>query len=185
MITNVQARALLVELGWPASVPLPHALQRFQAGLATLELNATGQLDLTTAAALQSAVARRSQGRGTASEHFSFSEFACHCGGTYGCDVIWPSRQLIARLELLRAAAYPHGLQIISGCRCPKRNAKVGGVPNSQHLYGRAADIPPVAAVEVAERCGFTGVGFSREHGGLVVHADVRTDAVTPFPDGP
>jgi uncharacterized protein YcbK (DUF882 family) len=30
---------------------------------------------------------------------------------------------------------------INSACRCPEHNASVGGAANSQHLYGRAADI--------------------------------------------
>ena len=30
---------------------------------------------------------------------------------------------------------------ISSGCRCTKHNREVGGVRNSKHLYGKAADI--------------------------------------------
>ena len=32
-----------------------------------------------------------------------------------------------------------------SGYRCPKHNAEVGGVANSQHMKGEAADIAPMA----------------------------------------
>lgn len=32
-------------------------------------------------------------------------------------------------------------IQISSGYRCPRLNALVGGVSNSQHIYGQAADI--------------------------------------------
>lgn len=31
-----------------------------------------------------------------------------------------------------------------SGIRCPEHNAEVGGVYNSEHLYGRAADLHPM-----------------------------------------
>ena len=32
-------------------------------------------------------------------------------------------------------------LKINSGYRTPEHNAKVGGVPNSQHIHGKALDI--------------------------------------------
>ena len=34
-----------------------------------------------------------------------------------------------------------HGISISSGYRCPALNSKVGGVSNSQHVKGQAADI--------------------------------------------
>lgn len=42
-------------------------------------------------------------------------------------------------LEPLRRE-YGHPLGILSGYRCPIHNHNVGGVSNSQHLYGKAAD---------------------------------------------
>ena len=42
-----------------------------------------------------------------------------------------------------------------SGVRCPEHNAEVGGVANSEHLYGRAADLhsqlPPAELRRIAE----------------------------------
>jgi len=38
-------------------------------------------------------------------------------------------------------AHFGKGVYVNSGYRDPKYNARVGGVPNSQHLYGKAADI--------------------------------------------
>lgn len=38
---------------------------------------------------------------------------------------------------------YGKPIIVTSGYRCPELNAKVGGVPNSAHLYGYAADIVP------------------------------------------
>lgn len=32
-------------------------------------------------------------------------------------------------------------IRVTSGYRCPKLNAAVGGVANSNHLFGRAADL--------------------------------------------
>lgn len=47
-------------------------------------------------------------------------------------------------LEPLRAHL-GHPITINSGYRCPALNKAVGGVPNSFHLTGRAADIPRYA----------------------------------------
>lgn len=73
---------------------------------------------------------------GDLSEHFSRSEFSCRCG--CGFDSISPD--LIIVLEDVRAH-FGAPVKINSGCRCEKHNAKVGGVPNSQHVQGIAADI--------------------------------------------
>jgi uncharacterized protein YcbK (DUF882 family) len=42
-------------------------------------------------------------------------------------------------------------VNVTSGCRCPTHNAKVGGVKNSNHTHGTAADIQcqGVSAAEV------------------------------------
>lgn len=73
---------------------------------------------------------------GDLSNNFNRSEFACKCG--CGFDTV--DAGLIDSLELLRGG---QGLPVIitSGCRCPSHNASVGGASDSQHLYGRAADI--------------------------------------------
>lgn len=41
-----------------------------------------------------------------------------------------------------------------SGYRCPKRNLKVGGVKNSQHMKGEAADIRPREVGKIIEQLG-------------------------------
>lgn len=59
------------------------------------------------------------------------------------------SSEILRNLDKLRYflnnLRYFYGKPIIvtSGYRCPELNAKVGGVPNSAHLYGYAADIVP------------------------------------------
>lgn len=70
------------------------------------------------------------------SPHFKRAEFACRCG--CGADDISP--YLVACLEDVRKAL-DLPLIITSGVRCEKHNAAVGGVPNSRHLYGEAADV--------------------------------------------
>jgi uncharacterized protein YcbK (DUF882 family) len=72
---------------------------------------------------------------GDISENFSRSEFACKC--QCGFDTV--DVELIAVLSALRSALGP--TKINSGCRCHDHNRAVGGVKDSQHVLGRAADI--------------------------------------------
>lgn len=82
------------------------------------------------------------------------------------------SVELVDALERLRRIRGGRPLTIISGYRSASHNAAVGGVKNSQHLYGRAADIPAgYATVGEAARAGFTGIG---SQGPWAVHVDVR-----------
>jgi uncharacterized protein YcbK (DUF882 family) len=73
---------------------------------------------------------------GDLSEHFSRSEFSCKCG----CGFNDVSLELIHLLESIREE-YDKPMRITSGCRCPDYNASVGGVSNSAHTRGTAADI--------------------------------------------
>jgi uncharacterized protein YcbK (DUF882 family) len=112
------------------------------------------------------------------SEHFLLAEFACsHCR--------WPRahRQLVRGLETLRGRWYPHGgMAIVSGYRCAVHNAAIGGARNSQHLYGRAADIPPygdggdlVTVAAVATLRLFGGLEYQPAYAGRgCTHVDVR-----------
>lgn len=66
---------------------------------------------------------------------------------------------------------------ITSAYRCPERNAQVGGEEDSEHLYGRAADISlknqQVGYEELrkqAEEIGFTGIGIYEDY----AHLDTR-----------
>lgn len=72
------------------------------------------------------------------SEHFDEREFLCHCGCGGGPGRIHPN--LVIGLEMLRDLVH---LPIVLTCayRCPAHNAAVGGVPNSYHVQGFAADI--------------------------------------------
>jgi zinc D-Ala-D-Ala carboxypeptidase len=103
---------------------------------------------------------------GDLSAHFSRHEFDCpHCGKL----VI--DANLIRRLEALRGIV-GKPLPITSGYRCLVYNRAVGGVRYSQHLHGRAADIPRgYCTVRQALDAGFTGIGHRADR---VVHVDVR-----------
>lgn len=105
------------------------------------------------------------------SAHFVLSEFACpHCHNAKALGV------LVEGLEHLRALAYPHGLIVRSGYRCPVHNKDVGGAPDSQHLYGSACDVDLVAPVaDVLALRVFSGIGWQAVGGRhLVRHVDVR-----------
>ena len=72
---------------------------------------------------------------------FSMSEFECHCG----CRMPDSARANIVALveQVLDPARERYGKPVCvnSGYRCARHNAAVGGVANSQHLRGEAADI--------------------------------------------
>lgn len=74
---------------------------------------------------------------GDISLHFDRSEFACPCG--CGFDTV--DAELVEVLEDLRGRLRGKPIKINSGCRCVRHNAKVGGVENSIHRTGKAADI--------------------------------------------
>jgi uncharacterized protein YcbK (DUF882 family) len=105
-------------------------------------------------------------------EHFKVSEFACHCGCGY--NVVTP--ELLALLEEIRAL-YGKPVKVLSGCRCPKRNAAVGGKTKSYHLLGMAADvsiegIPPSVVANDCEAVVGTRGGIGRYS--QFTHVDVR-----------
>lgn len=85
-------------------------------------------------------------------KYFKRSEFKCTCNGKY-CNgfPVEPDEKLVRILDKVRAK-YDKAFTPNSSIRCSKRNAEVGGVSNSQHLYGIAADIsvPGVAPKTVA-----------------------------------
>lgn len=72
---------------------------------------------------------------------FTEKEFKCRCCGELPEEFQGNVRVLVA--NVLDQAREKLGIPIMvnSGYRCPKHNALVGGVANSQHMKGEAADI--------------------------------------------
>ena len=109
---------------------------------------------------------------GDLSEHFSRQEFACHCG--CGMNTI-DARTLELCEEVREFTGAP--VKVTSGHRCAKHNKRVGGASNSQHLYGRAADLSvedPKAVFDwlCKQYPGVFGFGLYPSHG--FVHVDTR-----------
>lgn len=71
------------------------------------------------------------------SEHFKVREFAQK---DFRCDKVIVDTELIDVLEEIRAH-FNKPVIVTSGYRTPEYNKKIGGVKNSQHTKGTAADI--------------------------------------------
>ena len=69
---------------------------------------------------------------------FKETEFACECFGELPDNGMNPI--LLTNLDKLREM-YGYPIYVSCGYRCPEYNLEVGGVPNSQHVLGNAADI--------------------------------------------
>lgn len=111
-------------------------------------------------------------GKHLVSKHFQKSEFACH--DHCGFDSI--SSELVDLLEALHEH-YDAPITILSGCRCHKHNAEVGGARHSQHVLAQAADIivkghHPEAVATYLEHKYPDSHGIGRYHG--FTHIDVR-----------
>lgn len=121
-------------------------------------------------------------------KYFDSSEFACQCyrhesdgNGHNVLDHIIDKR-LVDLLDGIRERlGCP--LTINSGYRCEEHNAEVGGVSNSQHCLGTAADITydgvdvdylANLAEEVANDLLGEGIGIGRYYHQNFVHVDVR-----------
>lgn len=172
-----QTAAVLRELGWRVrtTAELAQAVKNFQRGWnlgARLEVD--GAVGPRTSEALRVSLARARAGKPTASAHFSFTEFACKCGGKHAeCPRIWIIRKQLERLEVYRARLEAP-VSIVSGCRCRGHNKHVGGAKTSQHLFGAACDVTKkVKDVDVKELRQFAGIGRSRSTR-LVAHVDSR-----------
>mgnify|MGYP000583100622 CR=1 FL=1 len=106
-------------------------------------------------------------------ENFKLYEFECtHIHHRH----VRVDEELVEKLQQLRdKLGVP--LVINSAYRCPERNKQVDGADNSQHLYGKAADISlhtiPMDIIEIkalAKKVGFNGIGLYN----TFIHLDVR-----------
>ncbi len=140
-----------------------HAVKWFQQGFAFHDLLVDGHAGPQTHEALRLSLDRG----GRCGEFFTFREFSSKGDGH--CHF---HRALVRGLDEYRRRYGPTA--VVSGYRDPARNKKVGGKPNSQHLYGNAADVSPKASVNAVRNLSlFSGIGYIRGSG-LVRHVDVR-----------
>jgi|ERR1044072_35856 hypothetical protein len=174
-LTRSQSAAILSRLGFRVNTSsrLTQAIKDFQRGWNLgAALTVDGKVGPKTSAALTLSEARRRKGLGTMSAHFSYSEFACKCGGRYAsCRRTWMIRTHILRLEAYRK--HVGVVKVISGCRCVAYNRSIGGASSSQHMYGTATDLQgPNYATVASWRC-FAGIGYGG-HSKTVKHVDSR-----------
>lgn len=115
------------------------------------------------------------------SKYFASSETECHCG--CGGNKVNPI--LMEKLDAMREAI-GGPLELSNAYRCPSHNAEVGGVRNSQHVLGNAADVyvPDYFNGDIeklawyAEYVGFDGIGIYYDD--EFVHVDVRDNGNSP-----
>lgn len=150
-MTTYKQQLLLAYLGYDPGpldgIPGPKTRGALSAFQPDYGLPATGQPDDTTCKMLVAAVA------GTAVKverpqtvdwwedirYFKRSEFACKCGRCGGFPVEIDMNMVKIADKIRAKIGKP--ITVNSGLRCKTHNANVGGVSNSQHLYGKAADL--------------------------------------------
>ena len=110
-------------------------------------------------------------------EFFTREEFKCKCGGKY-CKGYpnEPDERMVRIADKLRKnLGVP--ITIVSGLRCKTWNAIQGGVSNSQHMYGEAADIYAKGVAQSRVEAELDKIGGVRYHyaikGSSNVHFDV------------
>lgn len=111
--------------------------------------------------------------------YFNTKEFESKDGqpSPYGETVV--RRELIVRLNAIRAA-FGKPIIVTSGYRSPEHNKHVGGVKNSTHVQGIAADIQPKdlndldALFEIVQKFNQKG-GIGRYDD--FIHVDVRGES--------
>jgi Peptidase M15/Putative peptidoglycan binding domain len=157
-------------LGWPIKADgvigpqTTAAIRDFQRGYAFSTLVSGGGVGPRTRDALRTAIRRG----GRCSQHFTFRSFRSPGDGWIKLD-----RALARGLEAY-CEAVGEPVRILSGYRDAACNAAHGGLPDSQHLHGTAADVEPALALDDVHALRvFSGIGYDAETG-LVHHVDVR-----------
>lgn len=122
----------------PKSKQAVEAFQEDYDGLAV-----TGVVDLETEQALKHAISNGIAVKKTYwnnIRYFKRDEFQCGCGGQH-CNG-FPVEPAAKLMQLADKVREHFGVPVIvsSGVRCPKHNAKVGGVTASRHMSGKAMD---------------------------------------------
>ena len=109
-------------------------------------------------------------------EYFARDEFKCKCGGKY-CNG-YPSEidERMVRIadQLRKNLGVP--ITIVSGLRCKTWNAIQGGVSNSQHMYGEAADIYAKGVSQSRVEAELDKIGGVRYHYAITGSSNVHFD---------
>lgn len=105
------------------------------------------------------------------SNNFKLQEFECKCGKCKNTKI---DNKLVNSLQLIRNH-FNKAVIINSGYRCTEHNKSVGGVSNSQHTKGKAADIvvkgiAPREVAAYAASIGVNGIGVYE----TFTHVDTR-----------
>jgi len=116
---------------------------------------------------------KRSEATTKLAPNFTAGEFFCKCGY---CAPQLVSPEVVAKLQLLRAALGDKPMSITSAYRCRTHNTNVGGASASRHLVGDAVDISIAGVswqelVREAKKIGFTGIGYGQHLG--FIHLDL------------
>lgn len=99
--------------------------------------------------------------------------FFCPCCGNSITDDV-----LLNKLDILRTL-FGKPIYVTSGFRCTEYNAEVGGIPDSEHLDGKAADIACLTSsdrywlLKYAYVVGFRRIGNYKEE--KFIHLGVST----------
>jgi len=155
-----------------------------------LGLPVTGEVDGEMEQALRRAVASGLPEREEAAaaggsfweeiEFFVREEFRCQCGGRYCNGFPAEPKEALVRIadRLRRNLGVP--VTVVSGLRCRQHNADVGGVANSQHMYGEAADIYARGISQARVEAELDAIGGVRYHypiaGSSNVHFDIPAE---------
>ena len=109
-------------------------------------------------------------------EYFTPDEFKCKCGGKY-CNGYpsEPDERMVRIADQLRKnLGVP--ITIVSGLRCKTWNAIQGGVSNSQHMYGEAADIYAKGVSQSRVEQELDKIGGVRYHYAITGSSNVHFD---------
>lgn len=113
--------------------------------------------------------------------YFKREEFRCKCGGQYCSGFPAEPREAMVRIadQLRKNLGVP--ITVVSGLRCPTWNTLQGGVENSQHMYGEAADIYARGKSQAEVEAELDRIGGVRYHypiaGSSNVHFDIPKGA--------
>ena len=109
-------------------------------------------------------------------EYFDRSEFKCKCGGKYCNGYPYEPDERMVRIadQLRKNLGVP--ITVVSGLRCKTWNAIQGGVSNSQHMYGEAADIYARGVSQSRVEAELDKIGGVRYHYAITGSSNVHFD---------